>query len=311
MLIRFAATSFLITTFASFAASEIRSQNTVGTEVTQDTHTLSEPVVWKPSLHGLTRFTLTLPHQGIHEALIYQDTASLFYLSSVVDNGIALAKHDNPSLEILLKAETSSFHYRQDFTPALSLSVGTRFERNETLPLLGGKFRWVAGRNSLQQNSILLSDTDLHLFSSYAKLSPDEQTEEIWSLSLGLGQERVSYGYRWFDIVRNDSLIAEVGLIDEELVLGWQFEHYFEFLTAYFGSLTNTASHRTETFWGVRHNFGTKSEIRIEHGPDLLSGSTQSLRSLRKMLLPNAWRSNLTKTGSGLRSLVGSRTSIK
>ena len=304
MLIRFATTSFLITTFASVAASDIKSQNTVATEVADKTYTVAEPAVWKPSSHGLTRFTLTLPHRGIHEAVIYQDTSSLFYLSSVVDNGIALVNDDALSLEIALSPETSSISYRHEITPALALSLGTQLEGSEKVPVLGGDFRWVAGRNSLQQNSILLSDADLYLFSSYAKLSADEQTEQIWTLSLGLDQERLGYGKRWFDIVKSDSLLAEVGFIDEDVVLGWQFELHFASLTGYFGSITNTTSKKTEAFLGIRHNFGVKSKLRIETGPGLLANSAQSLRKLRQRLLPTAWRVDLTNTESSLRSLV-------
>ena len=58
--------------------------------------------------------------------------------------------------------------------------------------------------------------------------------------------------------MKSDSLLAEVGFIDEDVVLGWQFEHYFASLTGYFGSITNTSFFgikKTEAFLGIRHTF--------------------------------------------------------
>jgi hypothetical protein len=48
----------------------------------------SDPVIWEPRVNGLSRFSLTLPHDGIQDAIRYEDTSALFYTSLKNDKDI-------------------------------------------------------------------------------------------------------------------------------------------------------------------------------------------------------------------------------
>ena len=103
----------------------------------------------------------------------------------------------------------------------------------------------------------------------------------------------MSYGLRWFDVIGNENVLAEIGFIDEDLVIGCQIERSYLSTTGYLGLLANAASSETEAFWGLRYDFRHGSQIRLETDFNLLSGSARSLGYLRRSALPDLWRANV------------------
>ena len=51
-----------------------------------------EAIIWRPAVDGLTRYQLRLPRSGVRDALKYQDSSALFYMSKTSDLGLQLVR---------------------------------------------------------------------------------------------------------------------------------------------------------------------------------------------------------------------------
>ena len=293
MLIRFITALSLINAFTSVCATEIGARLALELNENHETPNLSEAIVWKPISNKLSRFTLSLPDYGVQEAVRYQDTASLFYLSHVRDNGLSLVQEQTGTFEFILTPELSVTTYLHPLSRTLSLGLGAQFEDDKNMPIIVSEYRSVADHLSFQRHYLEISKSSLEVLMAHTELSIDERLENTWSLSLSSEQTRASFGRRWFEVIGKNSLLAEIGLTNEDIVFGWQLEHRFNLTTGFFGSLINPASKETAAFVGLRHNFENGSKVKIKSGSDLLSNSAQSLRRLRRDALPKSWKSYL------------------
>ena len=294
MLIRPITTLALVIVFNSVSANEFQSRVVLEVVGDQKIHDLNEPIVWRPISDQLSRFTLTLPSYGVHDAIKYQDTTSLYYLSNVEDSGLSLAKDIDGTFDFYLNPELSVYQYHHPITPAISLSAGAKFDGDEHMPILAGEYRSIRGDLTFQKHYLEISDSFVNLMMERTELNPNENLEEIWSISLSPNHTRVSYGWRWFEVIGKENLLAEISFFDEDLVFGWQIERVFDTTTGFLGSLTNTVSRETEAFWGIRYDFARGSEILVESDHRLLTNSAQSLAVLRGSALPDLWRSNVS-----------------
>ena len=233
MLIKSITTLALVVAFTSVSANEVQSRFILGVKGDQETREPGKPIIWTPISGQLSRFTLTLPKYGIREAEKYQDTTSLYYLSDVEDNGLSLVNDINGMFDFYLKPGLSVYHYRRSITPALSLGAGAKIGDDENRPILTGEYRSVSNDLSVQRNYLELSDSVFNLMIERTELSSNENLEKIWSVAFSSSHTRMSYGWRWFDVIGEENLLAEIGLIDEELVVGWQIERPFVSTIAY------------------------------------------------------------------------------
>ena len=245
MLIRSINTLALVIAFSSASANEVQSRFVLGVNGDPEIHALSGPIVWRPVSDQLTRFTLTLPTFGIGEAIKYQDTTSLYYLSDVEDKGLSLVKDVNGAFDFYLKPGLSVYQYRHPITPSISLSPGTKLYEDEHIPILTGEYRLVTGDLSLQRNYLEVSSSFVSLTIDRTELSPSDNLEQIWSASFGSNLTRMSYGLRWFDVIGNENVLAEIGFIDEDLLLVAKLS-VPTFQQQVLGLLANAASSETE-----------------------------------------------------------------
>jgi hypothetical protein len=178
----------------------------------------------------------------------------------------------------------------------LAVSAGIQVEEDDVTPLVAGELRSITGHRGFQQGALGLSNSSVDLFMARTELNASETHEKIWTLSLNSKTSRIAYGWRWFDVSRDGTLLAEFGLSDADPVLGLQLERRVQDGIGYVGLLTNTASKKTEAFIGIKYDFARNTRIRVESGQALLSSSAQSLRTLRRNALPNLWRSRIKIT---------------
>lgn len=294
MLIRSITAVTLVIAFSSVSASEIVLRLPAEFEEAHKTPNPNDAIIWKPISNGLSGFTLTLPKYGVNEALEYQDTASLFYLTSVDNTGLSLVKDKKGEFEFSFQPKLSAFQYSRAVTPVFSFGIGAEFNAGDNRPFLAGEFRSVTGRRGLQQRIVQLSKASLDLLFTSTELSANENAEKILSLSLNSSQGRLGFGRRWFEVIHEANLLAEIGLIDEGIGFGLQVERTFNFSTAYIGSFTNAVSKETETFWGIKYEFGHGSQLKLESNRNLVSSYAQSLGSTRRSALPGLWRDNIS-----------------
>jgi len=255
-----------------------------------------DPILWTPVSNRLSRHTLTLPRQGIREAIQYRDTAPLFYLSRVSDGGLSILEDEHGTFDFHLTPNQSRVQYLYPLSKALAVSAGIQVEENDVAPLIAGELRSITGHRGFQQGALGLTNSSLDLFVARTELNMAETHEKIWTLSLNSKTSRIAYGWRWFDVSRDGTLLAEFGLSDADPMLGVQLERRIQDGIGYVGLLTNTASQETEAFIGIKYDFARNTRIRVESGQALLSSSAQSLRTLRRNALPNLWRSRIKIT---------------
>ena len=255
-----------------------------------------DPILWRPVSYRLSRHTLTLPRQGIREAIQYRDTAPLYYLSQVKDGGLSIIKDEHGTFDFYLTPNQSRVQYLHPLSDAVAVSAGLHVEENDVTPLIAGELRSITGHRGFQQGALGLTNSSLDLFMARTELNMAETHEKIWTLSLNSKTSRIAYGWRWFDVSRDGTLLAEFGLSDADPMLGVQLERRIQDGIGYVGLLTNTASQETEAFIGIKYDFARNTRIRVESGQALLSSSAQSLRTLRRNALPNLWRSRIKIT---------------
>lgn len=267
-------------------------------EVDGRAYTLSndQPLIWTPASNNLSRYTLKLPEIGIKEAIQYQDTASLFYLSQVNDRGLSLLKNETGTFKFHITPKQSRMQYQHALTDALAINIGIKVKEDDLTPHIAGEFRSVTGYQSLQHGSLGISKSSLDLVLAHTELNLSETHEKIWTLSLHSNQSRFAYGRRWFDVIENGSVLAEIGLSDKDPILGVQLEQRFDDVKAYVGILRNIQAGNTEAFLGIIYNFTNNANIQLESDANLLTQSAQSLSDLRQRRLPQLWRSHVKIT---------------
>lgn len=293
MFSRFIAAITLLSICGPVSAEDVKSRIALVVDNVEYSKELKKPIIWQPVSGGLSRYSLSLPTHGILEAIQFQDTASLFYLSRIDDPGLSLIKSNQGTFDLYSAPNLSRFYYRHPLSPSWSINVGTKLVGDSISPLVGGEIRYITSQRGIQQSAVNLSNSDFDGFFSHTKLNARENLEKIWALSLNSNQSRFGYGLRWFDFIKEDDLLLELGLNNEDGVFGLQLERSFDDASAYVGILTPLTSIKAEAFLGIRYNFQNNANIRLESDYSLLSGSAQSLGALRRVALSSLWRSRI------------------
>ena len=283
----------LLVICGSTSAEEAQLGPALEVEGVRYSHEFRDPIIWTPVSNRLSRHTLTLPRHGIREAIQYSDTSPLFYLSRVSDGGLSISNDERGTFDFHLTPNQSRFQYLYPLSEALAFSAGLHVEEDDVIPQIAGELRSITGHNGLQQGSLYLSNSSLDLFMARTELKASETYETIWTLSLNSKTSRVAYGWRWFDVTHDGSLLAEFGLSDADPVLGLQLERSVRDGIGYVGVLINTASKKAEAFIGIKYDFASNTRVLMESGQALLSSSAQSLGTLRRDALPKLWRSRI------------------
>lgn len=293
---KFIAALTLLVVCGSASAEETLLGTSLEVEGVRYSQEFRDPILWTPVSNRLSRHTLILPRQGIREAIQYRDTAPLFYLSQVNDGGLSVIKDEHGTFDFYLTPNQSRFQYLHPLSEALTVSAGVKVEEDDVTPLIAGELRSITGHHGLQHGTLGLSNSSVDLFMARTELNMAETHEKIWTLSLNSKTSRIAYGWRWFDVSRDGTLLTEFGLSDADPVLGVQLERRVQDGIGYVGLLTNTASKKSEAFIGIKYDFASNTRVRMESGQALLSSSAQSLRTLRRNALPNLWRSRIKIT---------------
>jgi len=293
---KFIAGFTLLLVFGTASAEEAQSRLALDVGGKRYSQELRDPIVWKPVTNGLTKYTLTLPKQGIEKAIQYRDTASLFYLSRVNDDGLSLKKYADGFFDFRLTPKLSRVHYRHPLSQSWSLNIGAKLEQDDIFPLVGGEFRSITSASALLHSSVNLSNSKVGGFISHTKLNERENLEKIWAISLNANQSRFAYGLRWFNFIKEEDILVEFGLNNKDPLFGFQLERSFNATTAYVGILTQLNSKKAQAFLGMKFEFSNNTNVKLESENSLISGSAQSLGTLRRAALPSLWRSRISIT---------------
>ena len=254
-----------------------------------------EAIIWRPAVDGLTRYQLRLPRSGVRDALKYQDSSALFYMSQTSDLGLQLVRDQIGEINVSLVPEHSRAKYThtQSLTHQLSFHLGVEVDSETAGPALGVSWRNVTNHIQLDQTTAALTGNRLNVSWTRTKLSSADHLERLYSVSSHAGDFKASFGTRWFDFFQSTDMLAEVGVDDDAFVIGAQLERGIGSAAVFLGAVSNLSSGNTDFSLGVEYQLGKHTKVDATTQTGLISHAVQSLKSLRRAALPSHWRESV------------------
>jgi hypothetical protein len=158
-----------------------------------------EAIIWRPAVDGLTRYQLRLPRSGVRDALKYQDSSALFYMSKTSDLGLQLLREQAGEIHVSVAPEHSSAKYIRSLTHELSYHLGVEFSSETARLSLGASWRKVTGHTQLDQTTATRTGNRVNVSWTRTKLSSADHLERLYSVSSEAGDFKARFGTRWFD----------------------------------------------------------------------------------------------------------------
>ena len=247
--------------------------------------------VWQPNSNGLARYQLVLPNEGIQEAIRYGDASSLFYMSARTDKGLSLVRENTGHLDISMSPKTHTVVYSKAISERLTYKIGGQVINDEAKPLFGLSYRKVIGNQSLDKFNASYYSNNLDLLWSRSILSDMEDFETFWTFAKQRDQLSAGWGYRWFDVVDGHDVLAEASLSGKSAAIAAQFDAKIGVLNAYFGGKFDFSHKEATLLLGGTWDLKRELSLSISNSVTMLSANAQSLKSVRRDMLPSYWRS--------------------
>jgi len=260
-----------------------------------------EAIIWRPAIDGLMRYQLRLPRSGVRDALKYQDSSALFYMSQTSDLGLQLVRDQIGEMNISLVPEHSrmKFTHTQSLTHQLSFHLGVEVDSETAGPAFGVSWRNVTNHIQLDQSTAALTGNRVKVTWTRTKLSSTDHLERLYSVSSHAGDFKASFGTRWFDFFQSTDMLAEVGFDDDAFVIGAQLERGIGSAAVFLGAVSNLSSGTTDFSLGVEYQLGKHATVGATTQTGLISHEAQSLKWLRRAALPSHWRESV-KLSAGI-----------
>ena len=252
-----------------------------------------EAIIWRPAVDGLTRYQLRLPRSGVRDALKYQDSSALFYMSQTSDLGLQLVRDQAGEIRVSVAPEHSSAKYTRSLTDQFSYHLGVEVSSGTARPSLGASWRNVTGHTQLDQTTATLTGSRVDVTWTRTELSSADHLERLYSVSSHAGDFKARFGTRWFDFFQSADILAEVGVDGDAFVIGAQIEREIGSAAVFFGAVSNLASGNTDFSLGVEYYFRKHTKVGATTQTGLISREVQSLKSLRRAALPSHWRNSV------------------
>ena len=262
-----------------------------------------EAIIWRPAIDGLARYQLRLPRSGLRDALKYQDSSALFYMSQTSDLGLQLVRDQIGEMNISLVPEHSRMKYThtQSLTHQLSFHLGVEVDSETAGPALGVSWRNVTNHIQLDQTTAALTGNRVNVSWTRTKLASADHLERLYSVSSHAGDFQASFGTRWFDFFQSTDMLAEVGFDDDAFVIGAQLERGIGSAAVFLGAVSNLSSGTTDFSLGVEYQLGKHAKVGATTQTGLISHEAQSLKWLRRTALPSHWRESVKLSAGTLK----------
>ncbi len=247
--------------------------------------------VWQPNSNGLARYQLVLPNEGIQEAIRYGDASSLFYMSARTDKGLSLVRENTGHLDISMSPKTHTVVYSKAISERLTYKIGGQVIHDEVKPLFGLSYRNVIGNQSLDKFNASYYSNNLDILWSRSILSDMEDFETFWTFAKQRDQLSAGWGYRWFDVVDGHDVLAESSLNGKSAAIAAQIETKIGVLKTYFGGQFDFSHEEVTLLLGGTWDLKRELSLSISNSATILLANAQSLKSVRRDMLPSYWRS--------------------
>ena len=252
--------------------------------------------IWTPISGNLNRFSVLLPARGISEALRYNDTSSLYYLSEISEHELSARPSAAPSFDFTLAPDYIAARALWTLNTSLELGVDVTAVDSKTTPAL--HVRAMLPKGSMQYSALDLSIAKESQISWQATtLRLDENAENLLFAKVVDDADpsfSLSYGERYWGIGPDVDFAWSTGILENDPYANIQFEKSWDEVL---GSFRLTAqegkSVRFRLGIEISINSGKFGTLNVK-GLSRNSGSTvlenRSLRTLRRAHLPSQWR---------------------
>jgi len=251
--------------------------------------------IWTPISGNLNRFSVLLPAMGISEALRYNDTSSLYYLSEISEHELTARPSAVPSFNFTLAPGYTEASALWTLNTSLELGVGVTAVDSKTTPEL--HVRAMFPKGSMQYSALDLNISKESQISWQATtLLLDENTESLRFAELVDDADpsfSLSYGERYWEIWPDVDFAWSTGILENDPYANIQFEKSWDEVRGLF-RLTAQEGKSVEFRLGIEIStslgkFGTFNTKGLSRN----SGSTvlenRSLRTLRRAYLSSQW----------------------
>jgi hypothetical protein len=254
-------------------------------------------IIWEPGVNGLSRFSLTLPHDGIQDAIRYEDTSSLFYTSLTHDKGLKVTGPERSGITLNMTPNNVLLGYEGIFNPQFSYLFGANLDDSELRPQLNLNYRAVFGPLSLDRYNASFNEDSSHVIWSRTSLINGDKAELLRSLGVGTDGLIAGLGLRRFEFIEGNDAAADLQLRSDELTISAQIERYFGKGFGYLGLSTNVITGKIKIQLGLRISLDETVHLHFSKTSPSENLVTPSLKGLRRKALPALWRSSVTTSG--------------
>ena len=169
-------------------------------------------VLWTPSNGGLSKYAFNLPKYGVAEAMRFEDTAALFYLSEISEHEFTVVEYSGPLIEFQFTPKSNSLE--------LSLPVSHRSfagvkvsDNKEAHVSITGNIIASTTAHSIHQIGVEFGE-EIAIEVSGAKLDLGESSEQFYlatASSLDSQKYSISYGQRYWQAIGDFDAAWTVG----------------------------------------------------------------------------------------------------
>jgi hypothetical protein len=258
-------------------------------------------IVWAPTAHGKARFSYLLPEAGIREAIEFQDTTSLYYLSRVAEQPIIGQVTAAPVARVDMSKDTTQVSANWFISPTVSLGLGAIRHDSTTEPVLHGAMILAPSATELTTLSLdVLGDTQLQFDRASLHINERSETLLYAAVSDDDGQSlSLSYGRRVWDAFAGIDFAWAAGIERDKGFGRVQIERDLKRMrSAFHVTLTEHASlelglsleialgaHPRYGDWTGRIASGTRRDTALDR---------PSLRTYRRDYMATLWRQEVT-----------------
>ena len=256
-------------------------------------------LTWTPSVRGISKYTFNLPQYGVAEAIRFEDTASLFYLSDIKEREFTVIEDLGPFIDITLSPQSNSIELRWPVSRRAFSGIKVT-DRDGLNAYVTGNVITSTTAHSIHQLGVELGE-EIEIEVTGTKLNLGESSEQFYQVTASsLDDQRysVSYGQRYWQAVGDLDAAWVIGSDADDLFAVFQLEKNFE-TTSAFWRLSTEYNSPPKFEIGLQINFdgGVLGDWRIVASNSANRNDAineQSLGKHRYLALAPKWTDTIT-----------------
>jgi hypothetical protein len=191
-------------------------------------------LTWTPSVRGISKYTFNLPQYGVAEAIRFEDTASLFYLSDIKEREFTVIEDLGPFIDITLSPQSNSIELRWPVSRRAFSGIKVT-DRDGLNAYVTGNVITSTTAHSIHQLGVELGE-EIEIEVTGTKLNLGESSEQFYQVTASsLDDQRysVSYGQRYWQAVGDLDAAWVIGSDADDLFAVFQLEKNFGSTSAF------------------------------------------------------------------------------